>query len=313
MSQISLDLEQRDILSRKEDRSLVNCVKRFGLSFKHLDELEAFRLSLKLRHGNIAQALSVRRTLHDKKATYNHKKLTPEMLGQYPQKSMLQIARKAEVPPLNVARQFLKACGIYKLTEVIHQILNGSSGLSFEQDIIECFFNDDHTNPFVQRERLEDAKAFEQRVHRYLEIKHIDVVTEDKIRENFKHNKTCIQTELLKVLPKYRIVKTVCSFLGKPKLVTPDFLLANPIQLNGSGILIKWIECKNFYGASKHAFANPHMKAMKKQIKKYEKAYGPGAIFFCLGFVDTLPRDLECQCIDASVIDRSFREQHKNK
>ena len=63
---------------------------------------------------------------------------------------------------------------------------------------------------------------------------------------------------------------------------TPDFLLKNPIKINGK--LIHWIDAKNFF-AFDHPFV---LMMMNKTITKYNKYFGSGALMFGKGMVSNL-------------------------
>ncbi len=65
----------------------------------------------------------------------------------------------------------------------------------------------------------------------------------------------------------------------------PDILFQPPFEINGKKI--NWIECKYYFGSKQDM-----EKHWKGQLKKYKKAFGPGAIVYWLGFVeDKVPDD----------------------
>lgn len=67
----------------------------------------------------------------------------------------------------------------------------------------------------------------------------------------------------------------------EPNAKTPDFLLHEPMRINGSKV--RWIE-------SKAVFADEieHNRYQKKQFQFYEDIYGPGMVVYWYGFLDTL-------------------------
>jgi len=60
---------------------------------------------------------------------------------------------------------------------------------------------------------------------------------------------------------------------------TPDLIFNDPININGK--LVKWLDCKNYYGSIVNMFL---IKKNQKQVDKYNKKWGPGALLFSLGF-----------------------------
>lgn len=62
---------------------------------------------------------------------------------------------------------------------------------------------------------------------------------------------------------------------------TPDFLLSEPIMIDGKKIF--WIESKAMFGDEKE-----HKHYTKKQFSHYEQMSGHGLIVYWYGFLDTL-------------------------
>jgi hypothetical protein len=105
---------------------------------------------------------------------------------------------------------------------------------------------------------------------------------DDQLKESLKYEKE-IQIYLDKNNIKY---KTQEQMIGSN--LTPDFLLDEIIIINGHKI--KWIDAKNYYGA----FTPMNMYSLKKQAKKYNKAYGTGAFVFSLGFSEKIKIEHTC-------------------
>jgi hypothetical protein len=65
-------------------------------------------------------------------------------------------------------------------------------------------------------------------------------------------------------------------------IATPDFLLLDKVYIND--IPISWIDAKHYYGAN----LNFVRESLQKQIDRYNKLWGHGAIFFSAGFAEDL-------------------------
>ena len=65
-------------------------------------------------------------------------------------------------------------------------------------------------------------------------------------------------------------------------ILTPDIYLMSDLYINN--IKINWIDAKNYYGANTKII----VRNLKKQIDKYYKILGSGAIIFSLGYSSEL-------------------------
>lgn len=102
---------------------------------------------------------------------------------------------------------------------------------------------------------------------------------------------------------------------------TPDFLLFEPILINGK--MVNWIECKHFYGSSlfsditnqlpfenrsQHvdvaALAKQPMFEVRKKMNRYVEHYGPGAVVFSHGFSRDLDYGEDVLILDGSKLNR---------
>ena len=100
---------------------------------------------------------------------------------------------------------------------------------------------------------------------------------------------------------------------------TPDFLLLDPILINGK--VVHWVECKHFYGSSLFSdittplpFENPNLHVevttlakqpmfeVRKKMHRYVEHYGPGAVVFSHGFSRDLDYGEDVLILDWSVI-----------
>lgn len=65
-------------------------------------------------------------------------------------------------------------------------------------------------------------------------------------------------------------------------ILTPDFLLLEPLRINGS--LVHWIDAKNIYLCDNDNLG----KNMSKKTTRYTENFGPGAIVCSLGYCDAM-------------------------
>lgn len=62
---------------------------------------------------------------------------------------------------------------------------------------------------------------------------------------------------------------------------TPDFLLENPLKIDGMGIC--WIDSKGLFGDE-----SEHRRFLKKQFLEYIELFGAGMVVYWYGFVDSV-------------------------
>lgn len=75
---------------------------------------------------------------------------------------------------------------------------------------------------------------------------------------------------------------------GAPLVATPDFLMPPEFELTVGEAPVKWIEVKNFFGSA----LGYHAKKLSKQLGKYRRLYGPGAVVFKCGAGESVARVL---------------------
>ena len=158
------------------------------------------------------------------------------------------------------------------------------------------------------------ATVFEDLTQSYLDSQGIKYVTEKTLRERANrpvevffnpipfeltgkvHKKskqpmyrglcvTCGGLSLVPFQPRGRKLNTMQCWncmRGKPR--TSDFLLAEPILINGRSV--SWIDSKLFYGS-----ACTTQKSIREQASFFTEAYGNGALVFALGFCGALEVD----------------------
>lgn len=103
---------------------------------------------------------------------------------------------------------------------------------------------------------LEQSRKFEIALGNHLTKLGIEFQTENEIREEYYKNPN-----------------------QDKALITPDFLLTNPVNINGH--LVYWIDAKNYpmYGSRLVE------RKLTEQAIKYTKAFGPGAMIFSGGIM----------------------------
>ena len=99
-----------------------------------------------------------------------------------------------------------------------------------------------------------------------------------------------------------------------PTPPTPDFLLKEPLLLNGD-TTIHWIEAKMFYGASNVPQGTPNaVGCIMGTVEKYVKHYGQGAIVFSFGCGEDLRTELEekgVKVLDPSLLNLKQMKDHQ--
>jgi hypothetical protein len=147
-----------------------------------------------------------------------------------------------------------------------------------------------------------------QKMH-YLNIEKLGLGTENDVKAAADCFEEAVESTLRKLnIPIWTEKEQRLHFknlnIRGPSPPTPDFIFRNKVILrksSGSGanrhivdeLVIHWIEVKMFYGAS--TIPNDNRSAVGKLLKtakKYNTAYGPGALLFMYGCGDRLAADL---------------------
>lgn len=182
----------------------------------------------------------------------------PEMLRASAEgESVLSIARRLDLPPTLVMRQILIESGVDSAEA--KKLVSGPNRagmparLAAEADqVCEADLGSRYHSELIR----EKSRVFETRVATHLSSLGIKFKTEDEIRK-------------------------------KPGvLLTPDFLLDEPVLINGK--LVCWIDAKNYL-----AYPNKLVdRSLTKQAEKYNRAFGPGAMVFSGGVSGASQRDV---------------------
>lgn len=175
---------------------------------------------------------------------------------QYQQSGdILAISNKYKLPPMTLFQKLM----LDKYNITIHQFWadNANHLSTKEQKLFELVKQNDCLDTISPTAILKISEEYENTVAKWLDARNI------KYRE---------QEEL---------VKEQTKKYGKP-IATPDFLLIDPIKINGK--LIYWIEAKNYYGTTQGFTYSKN----KKQIERYVNMFGAGALCFSLGCVQDM-------------------------
>jgi hypothetical protein len=74
------------------------------------------------------------------------------------------------------------------------------------------------------------------------------------------------------------------ELLGQRAIQTPDMRFTSPVMV--CGLECGWLEFKDYFGFPDNPFVSP---SEKKQLKKYVRTFGPGAVVYSLGFQSDYP------------------------
>mgnify|MGYP003682174555 CR=1 FL=1 len=178
-----------------------------------------------------------------------------------------KLTKKYDYPPSSLMRIILKFFYNIKSPDQVKKILKDPikykpKGLSHKEhnDLIEQV-EWAHENDIIASARqdivIERADEYEQYIGSFLKKNNIKFTSQEKMVE--------IQKK------KY----------GRP-VATPDFLLETPVYINN--LPIAWIDAKHFYGGSLSFI----QEKLEKQVSRYNKMWGYGALIFSAGFSDKL-------------------------
>jgi hypothetical protein len=177
------------------------------------------------------------------------KNKTPRNLRQWKKgKSIVEIARKNDIPATLMVSMLLKEMGIPK-KGFIRNLEEQPEG-RLKKEVIAALDSDFFFSPKAHDMHAEKGKMGEAILAEWLDECGISYRSEDDLREE--------------------------GFLK-----TPDFLLDEEIEIDG--VTIFWIESKALFGDEKE-----HEYYIKKQFRDYEENYGTGMIVYWYGFIDTV-------------------------
>jgi len=189
----------------------------------------------------------------------NHYKVKNELkmlMKDYQNMDILDLSKKYKLSPVSLMRLILKKKypNIKSIKKSILQLK------SFDKEQLELAEKNDNVAPLDQDNIQKYSEQYEDKIGDYLDKKNIKYKTQEVlVQEQIKEK-------------------------GHP-YATPDFLLKDPIDINGS--IVNWLEIKNFYGTN-IKFMN---KKIEKQINKYYNKWGFGCLVFRYGVYKNLQFD----------------------
>jgi hypothetical protein len=230
--------------------------------------LEAYLESGKTKM-NIHQALSLRSAVLQHKARQRHwylKVNVKKLFQEYNRgMSIVHIAKRYDIPPMNVLRQMLSNMN-YSKAKMKRGFKNPKEEFE-EREIREFYAADavDCVSTSNQDEILKKAEAFEMAIESILVQMNVSFVTQKDLEREQQ-----------------------CEF-GKP-FVTPDFLILDDLYVNGQRI--RWIDAKAFYGSN----IKSQISDTARQMKRYIELWGVGSIIFLRGYNENFARLID-DCI----------------
>lgn len=163
-------------------------------------------------------------------------------------KSILEIAKKNDIPATLMVSMLLKEMGIPK-KGFIRNLDEQPEG-RLKREVIAAMDLDFFFSPRAHELHTEKGEMGEHILAEWLSEQGLTYRSENDLREE-----------------------------GFTK--TPDFLLEEDIDVGG--VRISWIESKALFGDEKE-----HDAYIKKQFREYEELYGTGMIVYWYGYIDTL-------------------------
>ena len=164
---------------------------------------------------------------------------------------ILFISKKYNYPPVTILRLIMENNGFSK--KKISNILTKKESLKkkFCRKQLNIALENDITADINQSKQLESSRNFEMKVNGEFDKHNIKYLTEEQLRK-------------------------------KGTTLTPDLLLEEPIKING--VLMHWIDAKDFYGSNLRIIT----RGLNKQSSKYNDKFGKGAFVFHHGFSEKL-------------------------
>ena len=233
--------------------------------------LEAYLHSGKTKM-DMHQALSLRSAELQRKAKQRHWYLQSHGMKLYMEyvngTSIVPIAKKIDLPPMNVLRHVLSLMNYSKGT-IKRGFKNPQEEFQdreiqefYAAEAVDCISSSD------QDETRKRAEAFELAIESILVQMNVSFVTQQDLeREQLRD-------------------------FGTP-FVTPDFLILDELYVNGERI--HWIDAKAFYGSN----IKSQILDTARQMNRYIELWGVGSIIFLRGYNENLPRMMDnCVMMD---------------
>jgi len=199
------------------------------------------------------------------KVTVNHNYLvsnSSSIITDYADGSSIEkIVKKYDQPPGNVYRVILKGYYGIKSSEDIKKILKCENIPKKYKSVIlpeVKWVNDNDVITGADQQKVQEkATAYEKQIAQFLDENGIEYYNQEEL------------------------VKQQEKEYGRA-IATPDFLLKSKVYLNNCPI--SWIDAKHSYGGDMHFVK----KSLTKQVLRYNKLWGYGALFFSGSFSNNL-------------------------
>lgn len=225
---------------------------------------------IKSTQVSLSQAISLRSAYLQEKVMYRHnilRKQAKNVCNQYKLgQTILNLAKKADQPPMNVFRVILSSMKWTK-NEIKNALRDPKKFQERERSEFLAAESADIVSKVNQTEIHELSEMFEDLLSAWLEQKGIRFVRQKELVEEQRVE------------------------FGK-EILTPDFLLLDQVDING--VPCHWIDCKGFYGTSLQSTS----KKTKQQMTRYIDHWGSGAIVYLLGFNEAI-KIKDCALLDA--------------
>jgi hypothetical protein len=162
--------------------------------------------------------------------------------------TIMDIADKHDFPPVLTASIILKEMGLRSKSIIKNPDLLQNKRM--KNELNQAIDTDFCFSPKAHVMQSNHGKLGEELIHIWLEGDDLDFLTESDLNK-------------------------------EPNTKTPDFLLHEPMRINGNKV--RWIESKAVF-----ADETEHNRYQKKQFQFYEDLYGPGMVVYWYGFLDTI-------------------------
>jgi len=178
-----------------------------------------------------------------------------------------QLVKKYDHPPTSIMRVILReSYGLRNPIDVKHMLQKPSKSLvkklsQSEYDDLVDQIEWAHENDVVASARqdiiAERADEYEQHIGKFLKKHKIRMASQDDLvsKQKAEHGRA---------------------------IATPDFLLNDPVYIND--VPISWIDAKHYYGGDLDMIR----ESLSKQVLRYNKLWGYGALVFSAGFSEDL-------------------------
>lgn len=188
------------------------------------------------------------------KRYYKIKNQSKELLNSWTHgETLFKIAKRLDFPPILLTQIILQEYGLSR--KETRTYINEPDNIIDERikrEIHSVRKRDFAYSPKAHEKQLKRGIDAEEKLKDWLVKRNINFQREKELRNKFRK--------------------------------TPDFLLEEPIKIEGSKIY--WIESKASFGDDKEI-----LKDIKKQLTAYKEMFGSGMVVYWYGFLDKLESD----------------------